>query len=229
MGGTSAGNRLPSERTLRRMRRRLLRWWGVRGRDYPWRRTRDPYRVAVAELLLRRTRADTARGVYERFVGRFPDPESLAGAAPGEILRMLRPLGLRWRARNIVAISRILRKHSCPVGFFRDPRRLSSLPGVGEYVASAVACFALGRRVAVVDANTARIAARVLGLEDTGEPRRSPPVRRFLQAMAGVRRARDVNFGLIDLGAMVCVAGTPRCSVCPIEADCRKGGVTKWR
>lgn len=205
------------------IRRSLLAWWRRNHRDFPWRHTRDPYRVAVAELMLRRTRAENVVPVWREFLRRWPDPASLARAPSGEIMRVLRPLGLRWRARDVVRIARILRAGPDPRAVFRDPEALSRLPGVGEYVRAAVTCFGLNRAVPVVDTNTARVASRILATGGAGEPRRSRPVRDLLARIARGPAARRANLALLDLAALVCLPRAPRCQFCPIVAYCRTG------
>jgi A/G-specific adenine glycosylase len=183
--------------------------------------------VAVAEILLRRTRAEAVAPVYTMFIRKFPDPLALAHARAADIFELLRPLGLRWRAANLVAIARRLRKTGGNP--FGDPVLLRGLPGVGDYVASAVAVFALGRAAPVVDANTARVAGRFFGITTRSELRRSRAVREALGNLVGSRRAREVNLALIDLGALLCRPALPRCPECPLEPDCMKAGVRRWR
>lgn len=206
------------------IRRHLFAWWRRNRRNFPWRHMRDPYSVAVAELMLRRTRAENVVNVWHQFLRRWPDPASLARAPAEEIMRILRPLGLRWRARNVVRIARILRASPDPQAVFRDPEVLSRLPGVGEYVTAAVACFALNQAVPIIDTNTARIASRVLGVHRPGEPRRSRHVRELLARIARGPAAREANLALLDLAALVCLPRTPRCPSCPILKHCRTGG-----
>ncbi|MDR7400004.1 MAG: A/G-specific adenine glycosylase [Armatimonadota bacterium] len=215
--------RQPCEIRAESIRRLLLAWWRCNRRDFPWRRTRDPYKVAVAELMLRRTRAEVVERVYREFVRRWPDPRALSQARAGAIVATLRPLGLRWRARNIVSIARILRAVPDPGAVFRQPETLAGLPGVGEYVSAAVASFALGRAVPVVDTNTARIASRILGLQGRREWRRSRAVRELLVGIVRGSAARGINLALLDLAALVCLPHAPRCRECPISRHCRTG------
>ncbi|MDR7554065.1 MAG: DNA glycosylase [Armatimonadota bacterium] len=178
----------------------------------------------MAEMMLRRTRAEQVVPVFRRFLRLFPTPRSLADAPPGSVKRVLRPLGLHWRAGDVVRAGRLLGREAggrVPA----NAEALRALPGVGEYVARAVACFAFGRPVAVVDTNTARVVSRFFAIGCRGEPRRSREVAALLEHLLDRRRPREFNWALIDLAATVCRPRGPLCSRCPLEDACMKGGV----
>lgn len=207
-------------RTVKRFRTALLNWWAANRRDFPWRDESDPYRILIAEMLLRRTQARQAASAYEAFILKFPSPEALASGSPHEIRRILRPLGLRWRTDNVIALSRVFAQEGRQA---LSPDRLSRLPGVGDYVAAAVRCFAYGEPVGIVDTNTARVACRLFGLAPTSEARRDPTVHTALAMLLDTRRARDFNLALIDFGASVCGPVRPLCRSCPVKEFCKHG------
>ncbi len=207
---------------VRWLKSRLLRWWEKNRRHFPWRETSDPYRVLVAELMLRRTRAPQVVPVYTGFISEFPDAKSLALASGERIREILRPFGLEKRAGDMVLLARALRDHAGRIP--EDPDLLRSLPGVGDYVASAVLCFAFGHPVPVADVNTCRVVCRFFGITTAREARRSGEVRAILQAIAASGHARESNLALMDLAASICRPGVPVCACCPLEQRCRKGG-----
>lgn len=197
----------------------LLEWFRKHGRIYPWRRDTDSYRILIAEIMLQRTKADQVLGVYESFIREFPDPSSLAMAETEKIENAFARLGLRWRAGKIKRLAHAL--VSRYNGRIPDERKeLLSLPGVGEYIADAVLCFAYGRDVAVVDANVCRIMERLAGLRPKGEARRDPDFRRAVQELVPKGMAREFNWALIDLAAMICTPKKPKCPECPLKEVC---------
>ena len=209
-------------------RSRLIGWWKRHKRDFPWRKETDPYRILVAEILLRRTRAQQVVPVYDRFLREFPDLPSLATARPHRVRKLLRPLGLHWRTEDVLRLGKhMVAKMGGRVP--EDPDGLGALPGVGEYVTAAVQCFAWGERVPVIDTNTARVVARFFGIAARGELRRERHVRNLLNQMLDYRQPRELNWALIDFAAEVCRARIPRCSACPVEGSCLKTGVDSWK
>jgi len=200
--------------------RRLIKEWGRRNlRDYPWRQTSDPYRVLLAELMLRRTQADQVVPVYKRFLERYPDCKALCEAAPDSIRDLMVPLGLKWRADNVVDLAHALgREFSGEVP--REDRELRKLPGVGNYVSATVRCFALGEAVPVIDTNTVRIVGRIFGLAIEGEARRRAEMIRAISRCVDPREPRLYNLALIDFGAAICQSRGPHHAICPFA---------KWR
>lgn len=180
----------------------------------------------MAELLLRRTQAPQVVPVFNRFIKEFPEPAILGKGSPRKIRRLLRPLGLRWRAENVVRLSQVFRRHGAEV--LRIPELLANLPGVGDYVTAAVRCFAYGESVPAVDTNTARVVARLFGILPRPELRRNRKVRELLGRLVNDRRAREINLALIDLAASVCRPSIPLCSRCPLSEVCLRAGVKEW-
>src|SRR5881396_1589903 len=147
------------------VRSRLLAWYGANRRDLPWRRTRDPYRILVAEYLLQRTRIASGTPYYERFLARFPSIQDLAAASLDDVLAVWEGLGFYGRARHLHAAARaIVSKHGgkVPVSY----EALASLPGMGPYTAGAVASIAFGAAVPAVDGNVIRVLARLFRIRE---------------------------------------------------------------
>jgi len=195
--------------------RELLDWYAAHGRELPWRRTRDPYRVLVSEVMLQQTQVDRVVPFYERFLAALPDAEALAAASADTIHRLWKGLGYPSRVERLQAACRTV---IAAGGVWPDtPEDLAALPGIGPYTAGAVACFAFARVVPVVDTNVARVYARRDGLA-------LPLDRQALWAHAGdqVDAGDPVRYtnALMDLGATVCTARAPRCAVCPWRTRC---------
>ncbi|HEU4397844.1 MAG TPA: A/G-specific adenine glycosylase [Actinomycetota bacterium] len=197
-------------------RARVLDWFGRAGRDLPWRATRDPYRVLVAEVLAQQTQAARAAAAWPRFLDRFPDVAALAAATPAEVLRAWQGLGYNRRALALRATAQAVVERG---GWPDTVEGLAGLPGVGPYTARAVACFALGLEVAPVDTNVARVLARALTGGDPGEL--GPAARqRLADAAMPPGRAWEWSSALMDVGALHC-RPRPRCQGCPLEPRCR--------
>ena len=197
-------------------RARVLGWFSEAGRDLPWRATRDPYRVLVAEVLAQQTQAARAAAAWPAFLERFPDTATLAAAPPAEVLRAWQGLGYNRRA---LALRRTAQAVVERGGWPDTVEELARLPGVGPYTARAVACFALEQPVAPVDTNVARVLARSL----TGaDPSQLTPAAR--QRLADQAMPEDRSWAwssaLMDVGALHC-RPKPRCGGCPLEATCR--------
>lgn len=207
---------------MRLFRRRLLAWFEKRGRDLPWRRTRDAYQVLVSEFMLQQTQVSRVLEYYPRFLARYPSVHSLARARPRAVREAWDGLGYYARARNLHALARTVVRHydgAVP----EHPEELLRLPGVGRYTAGAVACFAYEKPVATVDTNIARVIRRVFGLkEGRTAARRVWGIAEQLVPRDG-KRAWRFNQGIMELGATVCVARKPKCSVCPVRVYCRTG------
>ena len=208
----------------REFRRRLLRWFRRHGRDLPWRRTRDPYRVAVSEFMLQQTQVSRVEGFYHDFLARFPTVHHLAAAPPTAVREAWEGLGYYRRAHNLHALAREV--VATREGLFPDdPALLRELPGVGRYTAGAIACFAFERREAAVDTNVSRVIRRAF------HPRTSRTVRGEARVwntaeMLVPRRGRDAwsfNQAIMELGALVCTARVARCGECPVSGVCKTG------
>jgi A/G-specific adenine glycosylase len=202
---------------LEATRERVLAWFAGSGRELPWRATRDPYRVLVAEVLAQQTQAARAAAAWPRFLERFPDVHALAAAAPAEVLRAWQGLGYNRRA---LALRRTAQAVVERGGWPGTVEELAGLPGVGPYTARAVACFALGLRVAPVDTNVARVLVRSLAGTDPADL--TPAARQRLadQALPPAADPWAWSSALMDVGALHC-RPRPRCAGCPLEATCR--------
>jgi A/G-specific adenine glycosylase len=206
---------------IRAFRRSLLDWFRRRGRVLPWRKTRDPYAILVSEFMLQQTQVATVIPYYNRWLRRFPDFASVSCASQNDVLHAWQGLGYYNRARNLRAAASIVQdRHRGTLP--GDVAAIRKLPGVGRYIANAVATFAFNQPVPIVEANSSRVLARLL---DMRAPIDSAMGREKLWAYATQlvpkRDAARFNSALIDLGALVCLPDKPKCGNCPVKKFCR--------
>ena len=195
----------------------LLGWYAVAGRDLPWRRPGvSAWQILVSEFMLQQTPVSRVTPVWQEWVRRWPTPSATAAASTADVLRAWGKLGYPRRAKRLHECATVIaRDHNDVVP--DDVETLLGLPGVGEYTARAVACFAYGQRVPVVDTNVRRVVARVIrGVAD------APGSSRDLTGVAALlpqdETAAHFSVALMELGATVCTAQSPRCGVCPLSA-----------
>ena len=200
-----------------RFRRTLSRWGALNRRSFPWRETDDPFRILVAEVLLQRSRGVTVAKVFERLFSRWPDAEHLARARVDSIESAIRPLGLVSRATKLRALARsVVQLGTVP----NSLEGLLGLPGVGPYAAGATRAVAFGERSAVVDGVTARVYRRYFGLS-TGLPAVSDKeLWSLVRDVTPKRSVKEWNWAVLDLAATTCLPKIPRCSACPLRAEC---------
>lgn len=198
----------------------LLRWYDQHARSLPWRGIHDPYRTWVSETMLQQTRVETVLGYYERFLQRFPTVADLAAAPEDDVLKLWEGLGYYSRARNLhKGAMQVM--HDFDGMIPADVGLLRKISGVGPYTAGAIASIAFDQPVPAVDGNVIRVVSRLRGIrENVG----IPSVRRQLEAAAAAlvpaERPGDFNQALMDLGATICVPGTPACETCPLQELC---------
>lgn len=194
-----------------RVAARVLAWGGPRLRDLPWRRSRDPWEILVAEVMCQQTQVDRVVPKWHEFLGAFPDAPSCAAAPLGDVLRLWQGLGYPRRARHLHDSAVAITSQG---GFPTTLEGLLALPGVGAYTARAVMAFALELDAAVVDTNTARVLARVSGRRLTAREAQS-----LADALVPAGSAWLWNQSFMDLGAQLC-RPVPKCEACPVASMC---------
>ncbi|MEK6712179.1 MAG: A/G-specific adenine glycosylase [Nitrospinota bacterium] len=225
------GAAAPGPSWRRRVRERLLGWYGREKRGLPWRKEREPYRIWVSEAMLQQTRAGTVAPRYARFLQRFPTLQTLAGAPLEAVLAEWQGLGYYGRARSL---HRAAREAAGRFGGELPPSlaALRSLPGFGPYMAGAVGSIAFGLRAPAVDGNVLRVLARLLDLaQPVDKPAGRAAIEEEAQALLPPSRPGDFNQALMDLGALICLPRRPRCGACPLEGLCaaRQAGTVSKR
>lgn len=198
-----------------------MAWYRKHRRDLPWRRTKDPYRIWVSEVMLQQTQVVTATPFYGAFIERFPDVGSLARAPLAAVLSAWSGLGYYRRARNLhAAAQQMVRDHAGLVP--GDPGAFGELPGVGRYTVGAVLSIAFDRSLPVLDGNVARVLARIEGLPvSVRDPRGARTLWDRAEALMPAREPGDWNQALMELGATVCTPRAPSCPNCPVRRSCR--------
>lgn len=201
----------------------LLSWYRANKRALPWRENPTPYRVWVSEIMLQQTRVEAVKEYYARFIRELPTVEALAACEEEKLLKLWEGLGYYSRARNLQKAAKLLvRVYGGE--FPSDIESLKSLPGVGSYTAGAIASIAFGKRVAAVDGNVFRVAAR---LEENPTPIDKPAYRKYLEETLSAvypeegKACAEFTQSLFELGALVCKPQSPDCKNCPLNSLCR--------
>jgi A/G-specific adenine glycosylase len=204
-------------------RKALCAWFTKHGKDYPWRRTHDPYEVLVSEVMLQQTQIATVlgKGFYTRFLAVFPDAETLAVADDAPLLKAWEGLGYYRRARMLRETARaVIAEHG---GKFPDELdALLKLPGIGRYTAGALRAFAFGLPAVVVDGNVIRVLSRLMDFqepvdENAGQKR----IQSWAEDLADPKRPRVYHSALMELGQTICRTGAPDCLSCPVARFCK--------
>jgi len=197
----------------------LMHWYEVHRRSFPWRDDNlTPYKVFVAEMLLRKTTAEAVEPVYKEFIEQFPDLQSLEQVETEEITELIQPLGLHNKRAE--ALKDIV--DQCPNTLPDTREELLELPHVGPYIADSTLCFGYGRKQPIVDANVARIYSRLLGKDfGTGHQMyRNQELRGLVESDLPETGFKDFNWALLDFGAKVCTARSPCCEECFANEYC---------
>jgi len=213
-----------------KLQERLLDWFDREGRDFPWRSQSSPYAVLVAEKLLQQTAAqDRLVDVYKTLLDTYPTPWLLAHADISDLEDIIQPLGLRYRAKELRALANeLITRHNGEVP--RDLKKLTELPGIGEYAARAVLSLAFGEDMPIVDTNISRFLYRIFGLEGPlpSNPARKKDLIELAQRLMPKGHSKKFNLAVLDLCAKICKANKPLCLECPVQMHCAyywKGGL----
>ena len=200
----------------------LLAWYAANRRDLPWRRTKDPYKIWVSEIMLQQTRVAAVIPYYERWMTALPDVAALAAADEGALMKLWEGLGYYSRARNLQKAAKII-VNDLGGEFPRSREGLLALPGVGEYTAGAVASIAFGLPVPAVDGNVLRLAARAADLRgNVLDPAVKRDIAAAMELAVPPEDPGSYNQALMDLGATICLpSGAPLCESCPLRGLCR--------
>lgn len=213
MGSTRTKSREKAEPD-QQFRAQLLSWYDAHARDLPWRRTRDPYRIWLSEIMLQQTRVAAVIEHYHEFLRRFPTVEKLAAARESSVLAAWSGLGYYRRARMLHAAAKIIARERTSQ-FPTTVNEWRELPGVGRYTAAAIASIAFNEPIAVVDGNVERVLERT-----AGEPLTRELLWSEAQALLDRNRPGDFNQALMELGATVCTPRAPACLTCPVVNLC---------
>jgi A/G-specific adenine glycosylase len=215
--GCPIGEITISVKTVSYVRRKLLSWGSANFDDFPWRTSKNEFHTLVAEILLQRTKASQVISTYLNFIKTYPDPAKLAHAEVAEVEKVIRPLGLKWRAKLLVQLGIALEQHN---GIVPDVQQaLTVLPGVGAYVSTAYLSLHRKKRAAILDSNIVRFYGRFFGFHTGPDTRRNQAVTRLAECLTPARKTKEFNYALIDFTRNVC---RPRSDheICPVKAKC---------
>ena len=199
----------------------LLGWYAVRGRNLPWRNSRDPYRIWLAEIMLQQTTVAAVIDYFQRFTERWPTVADLAAATTEAVVEQWAGLGYYSRARNLhVTAQKVVKEFG---GLFpQSVEELQQLPGIGRSTAGAISALAFDRRAAILDGNVRRVLCRIMALQ---QPPRTTAAEKLLwdwaEALTPEQQVHDYTQAIMDLGATVCTPRSPDCENCPVAIFCR--------
>ena len=203
----------------RRFQIRLLKWYDHYGRDLPWRRTLDPYKILVSEVMLQQTQVERVIPKYHEFLGKYPTLKDLAASEPDDVRKAWYPLGYNarpYRLHNIACETVAQYGGTLP----RKDAQLQSMKGIGRYTAGAVRTFAFNEDAPIVDTNVMRVLHRVF-LGQGNPKKQTSTLWAMAEALIPKGKGYDFNQALMDFGAVVCTARTPSCRSCPMNTFCR--------
>lgn len=189
-------------------------------RNFPWRRYSDPYRIMIAEFMLHRTRAPQVVPIYEAFIEKYPDVESLAKASEKDIRKVTEHLGLHWRSGHFIKAARYVIEHFN--GDFPDNREdLKKIPGLGDYVAGAILNICFNKPEYVIDSNIARFINRFYGLNLKGEIRRKRQIIDMAKELFNTKEPGTFLFAILDFTFKICSPRSPDCLNCILNGQCK--------
>jgi len=209
----------PADKTWKAMRRNLATWYTSARRDLPWRRTTDPYAIAVSEFMLQQTQVVTVIPYYERWLKSFPTWQVLACAKEPAVIKAWEGLGYYRRARNLHALAKAVVRAGGELP--RSEPELRALPGIGPYTAAALGSIAFQLPLAVLDGNVMRVLTRLLALrDDISRPQTRTKLQEIADQFLDTRDPSTHNQAMMELGATVCLPRHPMCLICPLSDDC---------
>lgn len=203
------------------LRRRLLSWYSKHERDLPWRKSRDPYRVWVSEVMLQQTQVETVRSYFQRFMQAFPNVQALAAADEQQVLKLWEGLGYYRRARGLHAAAKVV-AGELDGKFPDDVPGLMKLPGIGRYTAGAIVSIAYDKPAPILEANTIRLLTRLVAYRD--DPTKSAGQKLLwgiAEELLPLKQVSRFNQALMELGSLVCTPKDPQCRACPLASLCQ--------
>jgi A/G-specific adenine glycosylase len=209
-----------NHRQLQKFQEKLLGWWQIKGRDFPWRRaSASVYQRIVSELLLQRTKAGNVAIFWPTFISRYPSWKKIAISPILEIETILRPIGLsKQRAPRLQSLATIIAKRNGR--FPKSIEEISILPGVGQYISYSILLFAHGKDAPLLDVNMARVLERCFGSRKLADIRYDPYLQNLAKRISSGAKSVQINWAILDLGAVVCRTRQPNCVACPLKENC---------
>lgn len=198
---------------------KLLSWYKAQHRNLPWRKTRNPYKIWISEVMLQQTTVQAVIPYYREWLKIFPDIKTLAYSPLEKVLRAWQGLGYYQRAKNLHKASKIIvNRYRAKIP--QNYEALRELPGFGPYTTAALLSFAFGKRIPLLDANVRRVLLRLAGIQDEAHPKNDKSLLEFLTPYLPQKNVDLFNQGLMELGALICKVRNPLCLLCPITPFC---------
>lgn len=198
------------------IRGKIIDWYQNYGREFPWRHTKDPYKIMIAEFMLHRTKAEQVVPVYLEFIEKYADIKILVRTNFEDIKKVTEHLGLHWRAKHFFEASKYV-ADDCKGKFPEDYNGLKKIPGVGEYIAGAILTVCFNKPSPVVDSNIARFINRYFELNLSGEIRRKKKIVELSAKLFEYENPGDLLFAIVDFTSLICKPGKPLCEKCPLK------------
>jgi len=205
---------------MQKMQNKIIEWYHKHGRDFPWRHTKAPYRIMIAEFMLHRTKAEQVVPVYLSFIQQYPDVKSLAMADHEEIKKVTEHLGLHWRSRHFIVAARYV-VEKLNGQYPDDYNELRKIPGVGEYIAGAILTVCFNKPAPVVDSNIARFINRFWNLGLKGEIRRKKQIVKIAGELFNLKNPGKFLFATVDFTSLICKPYNPDCFKCLLKNVCK--------
>jgi A/G-specific adenine glycosylase len=199
----------------------LLDWSKNNTRDFPWRKTKDPYKILVAEIMLQRTKAEQVVPVYEKFITKYTNIRSICKASVSDITKAIASLGLEKRAQGMKKLAeQMANKYGFEIPKTED--ELLKIHWVGKYIANAILCHAYGADVPTVDVNFARVLVRVFSLESKGSPQKDKRIWDFAKNLMALAKGKGgtLNLAILDLASNICTSRKQKHELCPLNTIC---------
>lgn len=204
---------------MEEVHKRISEWGNENLRDFPWRKTSDPYKILIAEIMLHRTRALQVESIYDSFLHKYPDLNSICEAGIKKIMSDLAGLGLQWRAKLLHNMACSITKNNYGNIPF-SKKELMKFQGIGNYISSAVICFAFEKPEPILDTNTVRVIGRLFSLKITDSSRRSKKFEEKMFEIVNLGNCKHFSLSLIDFAEAICKPKVPLCYECPINDLC---------
>ena len=201
------------ETKTKKLKESLLIWYKNNKRSFNWRYTNDPWKILLIEIISQQTQINRANIYYQRFIKKFPTPESMSKSTLKTILKMWSGLGYNNRAIRLYESSKLISEK----GFKNIYPNFELLPGVGQYTKNAILSFAYGEKVLALDTNLERVLTRYFAADSTKDY-----VKKYSDFLLKDVDSRDLNQALMDLGSSICTSSNPKCNICPLEKNCKK-------
>ena len=201
------------ETKTKKLKESLLIWYKNNKRSFNWRYTNDPWKILLIEIISQQTQINRANIYYQRFIKKFPTPESMSRSTLKTILKMWSGLGYNNRAIRLYESSKLISEK----GFKNIYPNFELLPGVGQYTKNAILSFAYGDKVLALDTNLERVLTRYFAADSTKDY-----VKKYSDFLLKDVDSRDLNQALMDLGSSICTSSNPKCNICPLEKNCKK-------